>query len=50
MPHDTCAIAIKPFFGGTMVMLFAVIGHVLRPNWFAGISSDLRNTSKRSRR
>lgn len=37
MPHDIMVIAIKAFFGGTMVVLFAVVGHVLRPKWFAGL-------------
>ena len=37
MEHDAAVIAIKALLGGTMVTLFAVIGHLLRPKWFAGL-------------
>jgi hypothetical protein len=39
MTHDAAVIGIKALFGGTMVMVFAVIGHILRPKWFAGLFS-----------
>jgi len=35
--HDAAVIAIKALLGGTMVTVFAVIGHLLRPKWFAGL-------------
>jgi uncharacterized membrane protein (GlpM family) len=35
--HDIVVVAIKAVLGGTIVTLFAVIGHVLRPKWFAGL-------------
>ena len=37
MLQDAAVIAIKALLGGTMVTLFAVVGHVLRPKWFAGL-------------
>ena len=37
MEHDAAVIAIKALLGGSMVTAFAVIGHVLRPKWFAGL-------------
>jgi hypothetical protein len=35
--HDAAVIAIKAVLGGTMVTTFAVVGHILRPKWFAGL-------------
>jgi hypothetical protein len=35
--HDAAVIAIKAVLGGTMVTAFAVVGHILRPKWFAGL-------------
>lgn len=37
MARDAMVVAIKALLGGTMVMLFTVVGHVLRPKWFAGL-------------
>jgi uncharacterized membrane protein (GlpM family) len=37
MTRDAAVVVIKALIGGTMVTLFAVIGHVLRPKWFAGL-------------
>lgn len=37
MAHDIVVIAIKSLLGGLIVTLFAVVGHVLRPKWFAGL-------------
>ena len=37
MEHDAAVIAIKALLGGTMVTAFAVVGHLLRPKWFAGL-------------
>lgn len=35
--HDVVVIAIKAVLGGLLVASFAVVGHVLRPKWFAGL-------------
>jgi hypothetical protein len=37
MAQDAAVIAIKAVVGGTMVASFALVGHVLRPKWFAGL-------------
>lgn len=37
MTRDVVVIVVKALLGGTLVALFAVIGHVLRPKWFAGL-------------
>lgn len=34
---ELVVIAFKALFGGSMVISFAVIGHLLRPKWFAGL-------------
>lgn len=35
--HDVIVVLIKALFGGLLVSGFAVVGHVLRPKWFAGL-------------
>lgn len=37
MLHDVALLAAKGVMGGTLVCVFAVLGHVLRPKWFAGL-------------
>lgn len=37
MAQDVAVIVIKALLGGMLVTLFAVIGHLLRPKWFAGL-------------
>lgn len=37
MLHDVGLLAAKALLGGTLVSVFAVLGHVLRPKWFAGL-------------
>ena len=37
MTHDAVVVALKALLGGTMVVIFAMVGHVLRPKWFAGL-------------
>ncbi len=37
MAHDAVVIAVKALFGGALVTAFAVVGHILRPKWFAGL-------------
>lgn len=39
MADDAAVVLIKALLGGTIVALFAVAGHVLRPKWFAGLFS-----------
>lgn len=35
--HDVIVVLIKALFGGLLVTLFALVGHVLRTTWFAGL-------------
>jgi hypothetical protein len=35
--HDVVVVFIKALFGGCLVVAFALLGHVLRPKWFAGL-------------
>lgn len=37
MALDALVIVVKAVLGGTLVSAFAVVGHVLRPKWFAGL-------------
>lgn len=37
MTRDLIVIVVKALLGGTIVSAFAVVGHVLRPKWFAGL-------------
>lgn len=37
--HDLAVVGVKALAGGTLVVAFAVLGHVLRPKWFAGLFS-----------
>lgn len=37
MTRDVIVVVIKALLGGTMVVLFAMVGHVVRPKWFAGL-------------
>lgn len=37
MLHDVALLAAKGVMGGLLVSIFAVIGHALRPKWFAGL-------------
>lgn len=37
MTSDVVVVVVKGLLGGTFVTLFAVVGHVLRPKWFAGL-------------
>ena len=37
MAQDAAVIAIKALLGGTVVTVFAVVGPLLRPKWFAGL-------------
>jgi hypothetical protein len=37
MLHDAAFLAAKAVMGGALVSAFAVLGHVLRPKWFAGL-------------
>lgn len=37
MLHDVALLAAKGVMGGLLVSAFAVVGHVLRPKWFAGL-------------
>jgi uncharacterized membrane protein (GlpM family) len=37
--HDLTVILIKAIAGGTLVVLFALLGSVLRPKWLAGLFS-----------
>lgn len=35
--HDVIVVVVKAVLGGLLVAGFAVVGHVLRPKWFAGL-------------
>jgi uncharacterized membrane protein (GlpM family) len=35
--HDVLVVVVKAGLGGLLVAAFAVVGHVLRPKWFAGL-------------
>jgi hypothetical protein len=35
--HDLVIVLVKALLGGTMVVAFTAVGHVLRPRWFAGL-------------
>jgi uncharacterized membrane protein (GlpM family) len=37
--HDAVVLIIKGLAGGSLVMAFALLGHSLRPKWFAGLFS-----------
>lgn len=37
MAHDVVIIAVKALLGGLLVSGFALLGKVLRPQWFAGL-------------
>jgi hypothetical protein len=37
MAHDLAIVVIKALLGGTIVVIFTGIGHILRPRWFAGL-------------
>ncbi len=39
MTEDIVVVCIKAAAGGTLVVLFALIGEVLRPKWLAGLFS-----------
>ncbi len=35
--NEFVVLAVKGLVGGTLVTAFAVLGHMLRPKWFAGL-------------
>jgi hypothetical protein len=35
--HDVALLAAKAVMGGALVSVFALLGRVLRPKWFAGL-------------
>jgi uncharacterized membrane protein (GlpM family) len=37
--HDASVILVKAAAGGTLVVVFALLGEVLRPKWLAGLFS-----------
>lgn len=37
MTQDLVVVLVKALLGGLMVSVFAVVGHLLRPKWFAGL-------------
>ncbi len=37
MARDVVVVVIKALLGGTLVAAFSVVGHILRPKWFAGL-------------
>lgn len=39
MTHDLIVIFVKALAGGTLVVLFALLGSALRPKWLAGLFS-----------
>jgi uncharacterized membrane protein (GlpM family) len=39
MTQDIVVIVIKAVAGGSFVLVFALLGEVLRPKWFAGLFS-----------
>jgi uncharacterized membrane protein (GlpM family) len=39
MTQDIVVVAVKAAAGGTLVVLFALLGEVLKPKWLAGLFS-----------
>lgn len=35
--HDAIVIVVKALAGGLLVVVFALVGHAVRPKWFAGL-------------